>query len=56
VSPHARAKVNLRVNPEQDAAEAQAALVRHLEAVRPFGIALEVQADETGNGFAARPL
>ena len=42
VSPHARAKLNLRVHPAQDAAEAQAALVRHLEAVRPFGIALEV--------------
>ena len=54
VSPYARAKINLRVHPEQDAAEAQAALVRHLEAVRPFGIALHVQAGETGNGFAAR--
>jgi acetylornithine deacetylase/succinyl-diaminopimelate desuccinylase-like protein len=54
VSPHARAKINLRVHPEQDAVEAQAALVRHLEGVRPFGIALEVQAQETGNGFAAR--
>ena len=40
-SPHARAKINLRVHPEQDAAEAQAALVRHLEALRPFGIALD---------------
>jgi acetylornithine deacetylase/succinyl-diaminopimelate desuccinylase-like protein len=54
VSAHARAKINLRVHPEQDAGEAQAALVRHLEAVRPFGIALEVSAQETGNGFAAR--
>ena len=54
VSPHARAKLNLRVHPAQDAAEAQAALVRHLEAVRPFGVALEVHAQETGNGFAAR--
>jgi acetylornithine deacetylase/succinyl-diaminopimelate desuccinylase-like protein len=54
VSPYARAKINLRVHPEQDAREAQAALVRHLEAVRPFGIALEVHAQETGNGFAAR--
>ena len=50
VSPYARAKINLRVHPEQDAREAQAALVRHLEAVRPFGIALEVHAQETGNG------
>ena len=32
VSPYARAKINLRVHPEQDAVEAQAALVRHLEA------------------------
>ena len=54
VSPRARAKLNLRVHPEQDAQEAQAALVRHLESVRPFGIALDVQAQETGNGFAAR--
>jgi acetylornithine deacetylase/succinyl-diaminopimelate desuccinylase-like protein len=53
VSPHARAKVNLRVHPAQDAGEAQAALVRHLAALRPFGIALEVTAGETGNGFAA---
>src|SRR4051794_3303048 len=53
VSPYARAKINLRVHPGQDAVEAQQALVRHLEAVRPFGIALEVHAEETGNGFAA---
>ncbi len=53
VSPYARAKLNLRVHPEQDAVEAQAALVEHLRALRPFGIALEVHAGETGNGFAA---
>jgi len=54
VSPHARAVINLRVHPEQDAPEAQAALVRHLEALRPFGVALTVRAGATGNGFAAR--
>ena len=54
VSPHARAVINLRVHPEQDASEAQAALIRHLEAVRPFGVALTVRAGATGNGFAAR--
>jgi acetylornithine deacetylase/succinyl-diaminopimelate desuccinylase-like protein len=54
VSPRARASINLRVHPEQDAAEAQAALVRHLRDVRPFGIALDVRAGATGNGFAAR--
>lgn len=54
VSPYARAKINLRVHPEQDAAQAQAALIAHLEAVRPFGIALAVTGQETGNGFAAQ--
>jgi acetylornithine deacetylase/succinyl-diaminopimelate desuccinylase-like protein len=53
VSPYARAKLNLRVHPAQDAAEAQAALVEHLESVRPFGIGLTVHAEETGNGFWA---
>src|SRR4029078_11519283 len=54
VSPYARATINLRVHPEQDAVEAQDALVRHLQAVRPFGIALDVTTGATGNGFAAR--
>jgi len=53
VSPVARAKINLRVHPEQDAVEAQAALIRHLEGVRPFGVGLEIEPGETGNGFAA---
>jgi acetylornithine deacetylase/succinyl-diaminopimelate desuccinylase-like protein len=54
VNPHARAVMNLRVHPEQEAAEAQAALVRHLEKVLPFGIKLEIHPGATGNGFAAR--
>jgi acetylornithine deacetylase/succinyl-diaminopimelate desuccinylase-like protein len=53
VVPYARAKLSLRVHPEQDALEAQAALMRHLEALRPFGVALTVHAEETGRGFAA---
>jgi acetylornithine deacetylase/succinyl-diaminopimelate desuccinylase-like protein len=53
VVPHARAKVSLRVHPEQDPAEAQAALIRHLEELRPFGVTLSVHAGETGQGFAA---
>lgn len=53
VSPYARAKLNVRVHPGQDAAEAQAAVIRHLEAAHPFGIPLQVHAGETGNGFAA---
>jgi cysteinylglycine-S-conjugate dipeptidase len=53
VSPYARARLNVRVHPEQDAAEAQAAVIRHLEAAKPFGIPLEASGGDTGNGFAA---
>ncbi len=53
VQPYARAKLNVRVHPEQDAAEAQTAVVKHLENVMPFGITIGVSAGATGNGFAA---
>ena len=54
VVPYARATINLRVHPEQKAEEGQAALVRHLQRVHPFGIELDVKAGATGNGFAAQ--
>jgi acetylornithine deacetylase/succinyl-diaminopimelate desuccinylase-like protein len=54
VVPFARAKINARFHPDQDPLEGQAALVRHLEAQRPFGITLEVEAVETGPGFFAQ--
>jgi acetylornithine deacetylase/succinyl-diaminopimelate desuccinylase-like protein len=53
VVPHARAKISIRIHPAQDPAEAQGALIRHLEAQRPFGIPLAVTAAETGKGFFA---
>jgi cysteinylglycine-S-conjugate dipeptidase len=53
VVPYARAKLSLRVHPEQDPVEAQAALISYLEGLRPFGISLTVHAAETGQGFAA---
>ncbi|HEX6021399.1 MAG TPA: M20/M25/M40 family metallo-hydrolase, partial [Solirubrobacter sp.] len=53
VSPYARAVMNVRVHPEQDAAEAQDAVMRHLREQRPFGIELDVRPGPTGNGFAA---
>jgi cysteinylglycine-S-conjugate dipeptidase len=53
VSPYAGAAINVRVHPEQDAAEAQAAVIDHLRATRPFGIELDVRPGPTGNGFAA---
>jgi acetylornithine deacetylase/succinyl-diaminopimelate desuccinylase-like protein len=53
VVPFARAKINARFHPAQDPVEGQAALIRHLEAQRPFGITLDVEAAETGPGFLA---
>jgi acetylornithine deacetylase/succinyl-diaminopimelate desuccinylase-like protein len=54
VQSHARAVLNVRVHPEQPAAEAQAVVMRHLESQRPFGVPLEVSAGATGDGFRAR--
>ncbi len=53
VQPYARAKLNVRVHPQQDAREAQAAVARHLEEAMPYGISLSVELGPTGNGFAA---
>ena len=54
VVPYARARISLRVHPEQDATEAQRALIEHFKNVRPFGISLNVKPLATGNGFAAK--
>ena len=51
VQAHARAVLNVRVHPEEDAKAAQAAVIRHLEAQRPFGVPLEITAGATGDGF-----
>jgi len=53
VQSHARAVLNVRVHPEQPAAEAQAGVMRHLEAQRPFGVPLALTAGATGDGFRA---
>lgn len=53
VSPYARAVLNVRVHPDQDPAEAQEAVMRHLREARPFGIELDVQPGPTGAGFSA---
>jgi cysteinylglycine-S-conjugate dipeptidase len=54
VIPFARARITLRIHPEQDADDGQAALLAHLRSLRPFGIALDVTPGATGNGFAAQ--
>ena len=53
VSPYARAKLNVRVHPEQDTNEAQQAVIDHLRSAMPFGIALDVTPAATGSGYAA---
>ena len=54
VSPYARAKLSVRLHPEQDSAEAIEALRAHFDSVKPFGIGLEFSAGEAGSGFAAK--
>ncbi len=54
VAPYARAKLNVRVHPAQDPAQAQEAVLRHLRQAMPFGIGLDAQPMATGAGFAAR--
>ncbi|MFI0943057.1 M20/M25/M40 family metallo-hydrolase [Streptomyces sp. NPDC021020] len=51
VVPYARAKLNLRVHPQQDPREATDALVRHLREHRPYGIELTVTPSDAGPGF-----
>ena len=53
VSPYARAVLNVRVHPDQDATEAQERVMTHLRQVRPFGIELDVSPGPTGHGFSA---
>jgi acetylornithine deacetylase/succinyl-diaminopimelate desuccinylase-like protein len=50
----ARAVVNLRVPPGQDAAAAQRLLVAHLEASAPWGAQVTVEPKTLGQPFAAR--
>ncbi len=53
VVPYARAKISLRIHPGQEPAEAQKALIAHLEGLRPLGLELTVTPAETGKGFFA---
>lgn len=50
----ARALVNLRVPPGQDAALAQRLLVEHLRAAAPWGVEVEVEPKTLGQPFAGR--
>jgi len=52
VRSHARARLNIRVHPNQSAREAQDAVVRHLEAVHPFSVELTFHRGDVGDGYA----
>ena len=54
-SPYARAKINLRVHPEQDAGGGAGGARGTSSAQRPFGIELEVSTGETGKGSPRAP-
>ena len=53
VNPYARALINIRVHPKQSAAEAQAAVIAHLQSITPFGFELTLEPSDTGDGFEA---
>jgi cysteinylglycine-S-conjugate dipeptidase len=52
--PKARARVSVRLAPGQRPADAQAAVVRHLQAVAPWHVKLTTTPGPTGAGFLAR--
>jgi acetylornithine deacetylase/succinyl-diaminopimelate desuccinylase-like protein len=51
--PQARAKVSVRLAPEQDPQEGYAAVAAHLREHTPWGVRLDVRLDDQGAGFAA---
>lgn len=53
VASSAKAVLNLRVHPAQPAREAGEALATYLRGIKPFGIELDVQVGEAGNGILA---
>ena len=51
VVPEAKALINIRVHPQQKSREAQAAVIEHLHAIKPFGVQLDAKPVEAGDGF-----
>lgn len=54
IQPQAAARVNLRIPPSVDLADAEAALVAHLKAHAPWGVQVDVEVTGRGRPFAAR--
>ena len=51
IVPEASAKVSLRLAPGDDPERASEALVAHLRAAAPWGVQVEIEADEAGHGY-----
>ena len=51
IVPMASARVSLRLAPGDDAVAARDALVAHLRAAAPWGVRVEIEADEAGQGY-----
>jgi acetylornithine deacetylase/succinyl-diaminopimelate desuccinylase-like protein len=51
IVPSASARVSLRLAPGDDAMAARDALVAHLRAAAPWGVRVEIDADEAGQGY-----
>lgn len=54
IQPRAAARVNLRIPPSLDLAEAERALVTHLQDAAPWGVGVQVELTGAGRPFAAR--
>lgn len=52
--PKARARISVRLAPGQDPAEAQAAVMKHLEAAAPWHVRVTVTPGTVGEGFLAK--
>ncbi|MGW0022030.1 M20/M25/M40 family metallo-hydrolase [Rhodococcus sp. NPDC003382] len=54
IAPRARARLNLRIPPGLEAPQAQKALIDHLRAAAPWGVAVEIEVEASGSPFRAR--
>ncbi|GAA2991996.1 dipeptidase [Actinokineospora diospyrosa] len=53
IAPRAAARLNLRIPPGTDPAEAEAALIAHLHAAAPWGVQVDVEPEAKGAPFSA---
>ena len=54
IAPRARARLNLRIPPGLDPAQAQRALIDHLHSAAPWGVAVDVEVEASGAPYRTR--